>query len=436
MSRRVAVLVLLAVTLAGGLLRAEAAGSAHRRLSADERAYLRLARDLRAHGSYGDPGLGQPRRWAPGTPALFALSGGSGRALEREGGGDGSPASVAQVAVSTLGIPAVFLLAALLAGPLAGVAAALALGFYPPAIAMAATFLSEPLGGFCLAVAACVLVWAWRGGVGRFVAAGAALGVTCLVRADLLAPALVVALGVAGLGWRPWGWRQAVVRAAGLAAATLAVIAPWCVASSLRLHEPVPVTSNGAGTLYIATFLPGNGTVFGFKSVLHGEVCRRAPVVCGRRRGDYRAQMAIQAVAERRRDLPYERALQAAVLVNLRRYALGRPLAFGRMLGGKAWRLWGGPFRGTDVAASAWGTWLHRALVAGAAAGLLAGLWRSRDRRLALLALLLLTATAVNVLFVAEARHNVRLLPVLLAAGAAGWVAVARRRASGPSAAS
>jgi hypothetical protein len=48
-----------------------------------------------------------------------------------------------------------------------------------------------------------------------------------------------------------------------------------------------------------------------------------------------------------------------------------------------------------------------------------------RDRRLVLLAALLAITTLVDVAFVSEARHNVRLLPVLLAAGAAGWVRVA-----------
>jgi hypothetical protein len=44
-----------------------------------------------------------------------------------------------------------------------------------------------------------------------------------------------------------------------------------------------------------------------------------------------------------------------------------------------------------------------------------------------LVALGLLVIAAVNVAFVAEARHAFRLMPALLAAGAAGWAAVVAR---------
>src|SRR5262249_29059867 len=65
--------------------------------------------------------------------------------------------------------------------------------------------------------------------------------------------------------------------------------------------------------------------------------------------------------------------------------------------------------------------WLHRAIVLFCLAGLGLGLWRTRRRELvaALLAIALLTL--VNIIYVAEARANTRMMPLLIAAGVAGW---------------
>jgi hypothetical protein len=71
--------------------------------------------------------------------------------------------------------------------------------------------------------------------------------------------------------------------------------------------------------------------------------------------------------------------------------------------------------------------WLHRILVLLALAGAIAGLVRSGRRELALLLGVLVAATAVNVVFVAEARHAARLVPALFAVGAAGWALALRR---------
>ena len=66
-------------------------------------------------------------------------------------------------------------------------------------------------------------------------------------------------------------------------------------------------------------------------------------------------------------------------------------------------------------------------LLALALLGLLGGLWRRRTAPLVLVALGLLVIAAVNVAFVAEARHAFRLMPALIAAGAAGWALLAAR---------
>jgi hypothetical protein len=63
--------------------------------------------------------------------------------------------------------------------------------------------------------------------------------------------------------------------------------------------------------------------------------------------------------------------------------------------------------------------------------GFLAGAVVTRDRRFLLLALLVGVTTLVDVVFVSEPRHATRLIPVLLAGGAAGWWAVGAGRRRG-----
>jgi hypothetical protein len=65
--------------------------------------------------------------------------------------------------------------------------------------------------------------------------------------------------------------------------------------------------------------------------------------------------------------------------------------------------------------------WVHRAIVAIALAGLLLGLFFRRNRALGLLLFTIAVTTALDVFFVAEPRHAFRLMPALIAAGAAGW---------------
>src|SRR5206468_4336286 len=118
---------LLAVVLAAGAIqRLDAANDpVHATPSADQRAYVRVAHDLRALGTFGDSGLAHPFHWAPGAPALFAAA----DAIAGTPAGeplDLRAARRAQAVVGTLTVLAVFALAALLAGRWAGVAAAAA----------------------------------------------------------------------------------------------------------------------------------------------------------------------------------------------------------------------------------------------------------------------------------------------------------------------
>jgi hypothetical protein len=203
--------------------------------------------------------------------------------------------------------------------------------------------------------------------------------------------------------------------------ATVAVVGPWSVFASSTAGSIVPVTDGGESTLFIATYLPGNGTVFGMKHALAAETRRRFPYLRHQPVGQIPASKFLAAVAARRPGLTQAAAIRHALTDNLRRYALGRPVAFGSMLVGKLARMWGGYDHGTHHRVISSTLWIHRAVVLLALAGLLAGFYRSRSGALGLVVLAILVTTALDVFFVAEPRHAIRLLPGLVGAGAAGW---------------
>jgi 4-amino-4-deoxy-L-arabinose transferase-like glycosyltransferase len=421
-ARRAAVACLLAAILVvaalGRLERADSplAGPP----SADQRAYLRLAHDLRATGTYGDPALRHPFHWAPGTPVLFeAADAISGTPPQQPI--DLRAARRAQAVAGTLTVLAAFILATMLAGSWAGLAAALAVALYPPLVQATAALVSEPLGALAVTSALATLAWAWRGPPWRFLCAGVAFGLACLVRADVLVAAVVIPVAVGMLAARRRGWRAGASRSSAMLLASAAVVGPWSVYASSSAGSIVPVTDGGESTLFIATYLPGHGTLFGMKHALAAETRRRFPQVRHQPLGTIPAATYLAAVAARRPGLTQAAAMRHAVADNLRRYALGRPGAFASMLAAKLARMWGGYDHGTHHRVIASTLLIHRVIVLLALAGILAGLYLGRSAAFGLVVLALLVTTALDVFFVAEPRHAIRLLPGLVGAGAAGW---------------
>ncbi len=417
-----------ALVVGGGALRLHAADAARGNAVADEHAYVELAGDLRTDHGYGDPVMRHPFHWAPATPALFAAAEDASDVDDRSGQLP-EAARTAQAVVGTLSIVATFALAATLGGALAGLGAAGAVAFYPPLISATDRLTSEPLGALTLTLAILALAWAWRGAPARFAVAGAVLGVACLARADLLVVALMTCVAAGLLSLRPVGRRPALARGAALAVGLLVVTGPWIAFASRRMGSVVPVTDGGASTLLVATYLPGDGTIFGFKHAFAAQARRVHPSLRHRPVWSITSTEIMDGVAALRPKLPRDAAISAALRANLRRYVLGHPLAFAGLEARKLWRMWGSYYRGGFHGVSAWIVWLHRALVLLAVAGAAFGLWRTRRPELGLALLVVLAATAVNVVFVAEPRHNVRLMPLLLAAGAAGWALAWRSQA-------
>jgi len=423
--------VLAAITVAGGVLRLEPARNPSRYQSVDERAYARLARTIARTGHYGAREMRDPLRWAPGAPYAFALA---HEIRPRNAGGgrwDVPSAYPLQWAFGTALVPAVFALTALLAGVPAGLVAAAAIAVYPPLINASGDLLTEPLGALMLTAALIAVVLALRRPtVARTATAGLLLGLTVLVRADLLpVPFLLVAL-VGGVTWRAHGRRPGLGAAAAMGAGVLVALAPWSIFASSREDRFVPVSTGGASNLYVGTYVPGDGTMFGLKREWAARVRAHYPHLRDEPAWRLPQLRVMDTVAATHPEAPdREAALRAAVRDNVRDYVAGDPLGFGAMAVRKASRLWlsysVGTVRHQHDATRAF----HVALVLAAFAGLAAGLVARRGRVPGLWAIVVVLAwvTLINVILVSEARHNLPVMPVLVAGGAAGAALAVRQ---------
>jgi Dolichyl-phosphate-mannose-protein mannosyltransferase len=368
-------------------------------LSTDERAYAALGRAL-SHGYYDVRGMNDPLHWPPGTPLLFAV------ARKLTGVHDGTlapPAAYwAQALVGVALIVAVYALVRQLAGPWPGVVAAAGVALYPPLAVVTGDLVSEPLGALTIALVMLALAWAWRTPAPwRFAVAGALTGIAILVRADLLILPLVLAAG------------------AYLLAAAVA-LAPWSAYATSRRGELTPITSSSWSALFVGTYLPADGRIFRLREKLGDEARAHNPKIRRVDNENLRTEWIVDAVAARHSQLGRSAAPQHETQRNLRRYGLGHPVAFAGMQVRKLERMWVGYDRGTHHKERRWILAIHLLVSAAGLAGLLYGLWRTRHPALWAILATVVTVTAVNSFFVAEARHNVRLVPLLIAGGVAG----------------
>jgi 4-amino-4-deoxy-L-arabinose transferase-like glycosyltransferase len=426
-------LALLAIVVLGAGLRAHVvANPSDLYQSADELSYGKLAIALATHHRYGDreSHLKDPLHWPPGAPFMFAVA----RQVHPEPGHellyDIRPAYWAQALVGTAAILVAFLLAAGIAGPVAGLIAAFALAVNPGSVLATGDMLSEPLGALLLALGLLALAGGLRrGGAWRHVLAGVLLGLAILTRADYLLLVPLLALLALVVGWRRAGRaRTGAALGAALVAGGLVPVAPWTIYASGRADAFVPVTQGGAAALFVGTYLPGGGTTVGMKHALGDETRAYNPKL--HRVFDYEleAGSVLNAVAARHRGISRDAALRTESLHNLRHYALGDPLGFARMMLEKVGRMWKRYSRGGARPTLTSLLVLHLAIVVFSALALLAGM-ASRGRRdplLVALALTVLYGTGLHTLVVSQPRYALPLMPLLAAAGAAGGVLAAR----------
>jgi hypothetical protein len=250
-----------------------------------------------------------------------------------------------------------------------------------------------------------------------------------VVRADLLVLPFLLAAFVA-LTLLRTGARSALLSGGALVVAAAVVLAPWSAYATKRRGQLTPITSSSWSSLYVGTYLPGGGRMVGLRHALGDEARAHNPNLRHIPNANLRGEWVLDAVAARHPDVGRSEALKRETLRNLRRYALGRPLDFAAMQLSKLERMWIGYNRGTHHAERGWILAVHLLLSAAGLAGLLLGLMRTRDALLGAILLIVVSATAVNSFFVSEARHNVRLVPLLVAGGAIGlWLSARRCRA-------
>lgn len=165
------------------------------------------------------------------------------------------------VALSVATIGLVFVLGRRLAGVRAGLAAAAVWALWPNLIFHSGIVLTETLFLFLLVLTLVVLLGNPRSaaapGRARLVTAGVLFGLTLLVR-----PVSIVVAPVLLLLWWGAGARAALSRLALLGVATVAVLVPWSVRSTLAMDEPVLMSLNFGDNLCLG-HNPGASGGFG-----------------------------------------------------------------------------------------------------------------------------------------------------------------------------
>src|SRR5215211_8083185 len=182
--------LLIAILALGLALRVRAALTPPEDVGNDAAAYMAIAKGLYTDGHYGGPTQSSPNDWSPGAPLLYAgvyfLTG-------------GVHVKAALLVVALLGTGTIlltYLLGRRLGGPAAGVIGALLAATYPAFIENTGRMLAEPVALFWLPAAMLAFLWASDrgGGMWRWLAPGALLGLTTLTRPEYLPFVAVFAL--------------------------------------------------------------------------------------------------------------------------------------------------------------------------------------------------------------------------------------------------
>jgi hypothetical protein len=439
---KLALLLILAIIVAGGVARNTAIGT-NTHLSADENGYVGNANHILADERYAT------FKWPPGTSIAFAiatrLSGHHSLRLTTHASG---PAQYTQLAAGVLTLALVAALAWIFAGPWAAVIATALVAGYEPLIEATRTFLSEPLGALVLLVAIASAAFArsrygTRNELLWLLLAGVLGGVTCLTRSDMAGGmgAIAVALAFAGREGGTKPVRTGLLRGGVYLLALMLTLSPWLLYASGKEGRFVPITTAGPDAFFIGSYLPGHGELVPTEEKLAPEVCRHFPQDCGRYWQQSSAPV-FRLIEARHPGVSENTAATSEDIANVRKYALGKPAAFASMLWSKFWKMWTVAWSGGN------GTYhpdtsptQHTIYLILAVIGLLAGVALTRRFILAMSAGVLLAIAVLATPFNDQPRYNVSLMALLICTGTIGaWLAGerllamwrARRRAAAP----
>jgi hypothetical protein len=200
-------------------------------------------------------------------------------------------------------------------------------------------------------------------------------------------------------------------------------VTPWVIEASRERGSFVPISTSGGSAIFVGTYLPGGGSMYGLKRSLGNQLRLQDPRLADVPNFRLPQERLLELVAARHPELTRDAALGREARENVDRYALHHPVRFARMLGSKGARMWTTPNRGRKPL-EAWRWTVHIALVGLALLGTLAGAWLVRGRGLGAMIAVAAASTTVNAVFLSEPRHLLPLLPALFAAGAAGWMLI------------
>jgi 4-amino-4-deoxy-L-arabinose transferase-like glycosyltransferase len=404
---RVVLGLLVAVLVLGFALRVQAALTPPHDPGNDAQAYMQIAKGLYENQHYGGPGQASPNDWSPGAPLLY------GAVYYLTGGVHLKAALLLAALLGTGTILLTYLLARRLAGPVAGLIAAALAATYPAFIENTGRMLAEPVALFWLPAAMLAFLWASDrgGGIWRWLAPGALLGLTTLTRPEYLPFVAVFALLALIRMWRRESLLPGIVAGALVVVAFCGVLAPWTARNYLVLDRFVPVTTGGGKALFVATYYPGRGRqqlvkrdliarYYGKKDIPYTQVLNTemAPL--------------LDRVAKKYPDLTRDAALGKIGKENFVKYFKAHPGGYAWMVIRKIQNMWD---RGSSPVMSPkfWFAY-HKVLVFWAIAALIGLAWRRRWEVLPI-GLTVLGITLVGGLLLAVPRRALPLMPFVIA---------------------
>jgi 4-amino-4-deoxy-L-arabinose transferase-like glycosyltransferase len=301
----------------------------------------------------------------------------------------------------------------------AGLIAAATVAVYPALLEYQGMLMSEPLAATLLSAAVLAMFWAAdRDGWARWLAPGALLGATAMVRPEYLGVAFLLALVVFARGARV-DWRRALAQAALLLAGVVIVVAPWTIRNVVALDRMVPISTGGGQVLFAGTYLPSDGD----PEKVGAEVVLRHPGLFDSADAERLRleQILATLAAQRYPELEADRALSRMGREQLWDDITERPLEYAGFVAAKVGRIWShGPRQ--VMREPGWEV-LHWTLVGFGLVGLCLLTWRRRWEAL-VLATTFVSITALSALLVASPRRVLVMVPLVaaLAGVAATWL--------------
>lgn len=408
-------IVLMLIVFAGLGLRLDAAWQGSENNLPDSAAYERIARGLEQRGEFEQLGPGTPEQaqqasnYSPGLPLLV------GGIFTLAGDDDARFARLVLALIAAISIPLSYLLGVRMHGVSAGLAAAAIVAFYPTLIGDAGMILTEPLAGTLIIAAVLLLFRARdRGRLASWIPPGLLLGLTAMVRPEYLAITVLLGLMLSLVGVQRERSLRPLVPVAVMLLSAAVVIAPWTARNFAEMGRLVPISTGGGQTLFAGSYLPAGGDpqkvtphLLGARPMLASAVAKAT----GQNPEAVSTDQVLTIMASR----AYPAMDTDAALARMgRRQYLDEikrdPLALSAFMLSKAHRIW---WRGRSALTDQIpGKLLHWAIAVLALAGL-AGLARYRPYEFWIVALLLLAATLIGVIFIASPRRALALWPLV-----------------------